>query len=101
MINPIRSSLSAFLFVLATTGTSLADYSVFRGDVGTGTCLVRDAKSAGPQYPEVLTTKPTVEQACSAAKSYKTDNAGEAKKCYTYVDDTVATCLLKGVTLKP
>jgi hypothetical protein len=91
----------AFATFFVSSESHAGDYSVFRGEVGAGTCIVQDSTAAAPQYPEKLATKPTLKEACEVARTLKTENPGEARKCYSYVSDTVVACLANGVTLNP
>lgn len=101
MIYSQKTVVLSFMFFSALTSAALADYSLRRGNVGTGTCIVTDATAVGPPYDQLVANKQTVEQACLLAKSLKTETDGEAKKCSTYVKETVTLCLAHGVTLSP
>ena len=90
-------------FVVGSTcyaSQAFADYSVFHGPGFGGTCTVRISTASAPQYPDVFVTKPTMEEACKAAKALKTEDTSENKKCYTYDTDTIKICKGKGVVLK-
>lgn len=96
-----RIFLSIFGLLASQTISLASGYALFRGPQGTGTCIIRDDTASYPGYPDKLTTKPDKPSICQAANSLKTDNPGEAGRCSTYTDDTVAMCVVNGVTLNP
>jgi hypothetical protein len=90
---------SIFGFSVLPPTSFASGYAIFRSPQGTGTCIIRDDTASYGGYPDKLATKPDKPSACAAAKALKTENPGEAGKCSTYTDDTVALCVANGVTL--
>lgn len=63
-----------------------------------GACSLQPAGTS-PPLGVLLTTKPTKKDACQAAGSLNTDDAGDSSKCFGYTVNTESLCKAEGVDL--
>jgi hypothetical protein len=89
----------AFLVICSSMLVFAADWQVRRNNMS-GTCSLQPSDSH-PPMGKLLSTKPTKREACQDAKMFKTDDASDTDKCFTYTPNTVTLCHAEGIELVP
>ena len=95
-MNSNRFATAAFLLTVWALPAH-ADWDVRRATMS-GACSLQPSDSQ-PKLGVLLTSKPTIVEACKAAVDLSTDDPADTSKCYSYTPSSQALCKEKGVPL--
>jgi len=82
--------------LLAVSASSSGNWDL-RRNVGNGACFIQPSDSS--PIGALLKTHPNRKAACEDAKARRTDDPGDASKCYGYTTGTKDECKAEGVDL--